>query len=246
MAAPTSDWLRARWDRLVASLGANSAEARRAFDDLAARYSHRDRHYHNLNHLRHVLETIDRLAPLAHNLRAVLLAAWFHDAVYDARAADNEERSAALAREVLDQLGVPKPLGERVAELILLTKTHSAGSEDIDGQILLDADLAILGAPAERYLVYAAAIRREYAWVPDSAYRPGRGAVLRRFLERPAIYRTPPIQEALEAAARLNLEAEHDSLIRGAPLPATHAVGGTECRSESGKEGDEHGPKTRT
>lgn len=220
MDAPGRDWLRVRWDWLIASLGADLTEAGRAFDDLAARYSHSDRYYHNLDHLRHVLETIDRLAPLARDLPAVLLAAWYHDAVYDARAADNEERSAALALAVLDQLAVPKPLAKRVAELIQLTKTHSAAADDIDGQILLDADLAILGAPAEAYRTYATAIRREYAWVPDEAYRQGRAAVLRRFLERPTIYFTVLMRDEFETAARHNVHEECLKLYGSMTLPS--------------------------
>src|SRR5689334_15382646 len=59
--------------------------------DLLARWREPHRHYHTDEHLAFMLEIIDRHADLADDADAVRLAAWFHDAVYDPRAADNEE-----------------------------------------------------------------------------------------------------------------------------------------------------------
>jgi len=212
MPASLHDWLHERWQSLCAALGVEPTVAQPAFADLAARYAHPDRHYHNLSHLRHVLETLDQLKHLAQDLPALLFAAWFHDAVYDARAQDNEEQSALLAQDVLERLRVPKSLIERIADLILLTKTHSAVPDDIDGQLLLDADLAILGATEAEYRQYAAAIRREYAWVAETDYRAGRAAVLKRFSERPAIFHCRPMRDQFERSARCNLRAERLAL----------------------------------
>lgn len=212
MPVSAHDWLRERWGQFFAALATDPIAAEQSFADLATRYAHPDRHYHNLEHLRHVLETIDRLTPLAQDLPAVLLAAWFHDAIYDARAKDNEEQSAAHARLVLERLGVPKTLTDRVAELIRLTKTHSAPPDDIDGHILLDADLAILGADETVYRHYAEAIRREYAWVPEADYRMGRTAVLQRFAERESIFHCQQMRDEFEGSARQNLQAERNAL----------------------------------
>ena len=212
MSVSAHHWLHERWQSMFTALGVEPAAAAPAFADLAARYAHPDRHYHNLTHLRHVLETLDRLKQLAQNLPAVLLAAWFHDAVYDARAMDNEEQSALLAQVVLERLRVPKSLSERVAALILLTKSHSAAPDDIDAQLLLDADLAILGAGEAEYRQYADAIRREYAWVAEMDYRAGRAAVLKRFEERPAIFNCPPMRDQFERSARRNLQTERLAL----------------------------------
>src|SRR5262249_59491880 len=91
---------------------------------------------------------------------------------------------------------------------VLLTKTHQARPADLNGQVLLDADLAILGATPEEYAAYARAIRGEYAWVPDDGYCRGRRAVLEAFLQRPRVFSTARLAELREAAARSNLRAE--------------------------------------
>jgi predicted metal-dependent HD superfamily phosphohydrolase len=178
------------------------------FADLVRRYEEEGRHYHNLRHLAEVLAVVDSFAGEPTDLAAVRLAAWFHDAVYDSRAKDNEEQSAALAETVLNGFGLPPPLVAEVRRLILLTKTHATGAEDRAGHILLDADLAILGADEGRYDEYAAAIRREYAWVDEPAYRAGRGQVLEGFLRRPRLYFTDRLFASHEARARENLRRE--------------------------------------
>jgi predicted metal-dependent HD superfamily phosphohydrolase len=174
-----------------------------AFDDLVARYAEPHRRYHTLDHVRDVLDSLVDAGP------ALLFAAWFHDAVYDPRASDNEEQSAELMRRVLAANGVAPDVLEETARLILLTKTHTAELCDWDGYELLDADLAILGASEAEYDAYAAAIRAEYDWVPEEAYRAGRATVLRRFLERRRIYRRTWEREE---AARRNLVREIASL----------------------------------
>jgi predicted metal-dependent HD superfamily phosphohydrolase len=136
------------------------------------------------------------------------LAAWFHDAVYDTRRADNEERSAAFARKALSAVGAPGPVVDEVVRLVLLTRMHQAGPDDPEGQVLLDADLAVLAAEEDVYDRYAAAIRREYAGVADEDYRDGRRRVLEGLLRRPRIYATEMMFTCSEAAARRNLGRE--------------------------------------
>ncbi len=116
---------------------------------------------------------------------AVLLAAWFHDAVYDGQG-DDEERSARLA---LDALG-PTPLGEEVARLVRLTATHRPLDSDAPGQVLCDADLGILAADPARYASYTEGVRREYAHVPDADFAAGRAAILRDLLAKPTLFHT--------------------------------------------------------
>src|SRR5690242_20725665 len=110
-----------------------------------------------------MLKTVDVLSDHCRDRGAVRLAAWYHDAVYDSHATDNEERSADMARSALSRLRVPGDRVESVARLILATKTHQTDG-DPDAAVLLDADLAILGSEPEQYDRYAKAIRREYAW----------------------------------------------------------------------------------
>jgi predicted metal-dependent HD superfamily phosphohydrolase len=198
--------LRQAWERLLAHLGLDPAATWAVYDELIRRYGEAGRHYHDRTHLSQVLALCQRLAQRCAEPAAVELAAWFHDAVYDPRAADNEEQSAALAAALLGQLKLPADLIERVQALVLATKTHQA--QDVDAAVLLDADLAILGAEPAEYARYAGAIRQEYAWVADDAYRQGRRQVLKGFLQRPRIYRTDEMFQTHEAAARRNVTQE--------------------------------------
>jgi predicted metal-dependent HD superfamily phosphohydrolase len=200
--------LRERWTRLFSGLGCPGPAGEAVFADLRERYTASERHYHTLDHILAVLVTIRELGGTEKESPALLLAAWFHDVIYDSRSSDNEERSAAHARAVLLPLGVSAAILSEIERLILLTKTHTLALQDRAGQILVDADLAILGAAEPDYDAYAQAIRREYAWVAEADYRRGRLAVLERFLQRPQIFTTQEMFARFESAARKNLQRE--------------------------------------
>jgi len=125
-----------------------------------------------------------------------------HDVIYDSRASDNEERSAEYAQGLCRELSISE--GRLVASLIMKTKTHDAAA-DVDAQVLIDADLAILGTSESAYRTYAEQIRQEYAWVPEPDYRIGRRRILERFLTMPKIYHH---LSHLEDSARRNIAAE--------------------------------------
>jgi predicted metal-dependent HD superfamily phosphohydrolase len=204
-AGPTSA---AAWARLLAPFGAPAGAVAAAHADLVRRHAEPARRYHVLAHVAEVLDGVAEVGHLATDPTAVRLAAWYHDAVYDPRAAGNEEASADLAAGVLPGLGVPAGVVAEVHRLVLLTAGHEVAEGDADGAVLADADLAVLGAPAERYARYRADVRAEWAWLPEDRWREGRAAVLRSFLDRPRIYRTPPMAAEREARARVNLAAE--------------------------------------
>jgi predicted metal-dependent HD superfamily phosphohydrolase len=178
------------------------AVADRAFEEVCKSYGEPGRFYHTLDHIQHMLDCVDNIGSRARNLNAVSLATWLHDVIYDSRASDNEERSADYTRRLCEELSIPD--SDQVALLILKTKTHEAG-DDPDAQVLLDADLAILGAGEPDYRAYADKIRQEYAWVPQPEYRRGRRQVLSRFLTRPKIFH---FLAHLEETARRNITAE--------------------------------------
>jgi predicted metal-dependent HD superfamily phosphohydrolase len=171
---------------------------------LVGRWSEPHRRYHTLDHLAAVLAVIDANAGLAEDADAVRLAAWFHDAVYDPRADDNEERSARLAE--VELAGVPA--AHEVARLVRLTAGHTVEPGDANGALLADADLAILAAAPADYDRYATAIRAEYAHVPDDAFQAGRAAVLEALAALPQLYRVVPERAEWEARARANLARE--------------------------------------
>jgi predicted metal-dependent HD superfamily phosphohydrolase len=209
--------LQANWVQLVGGYGVGPAESYPVFDRLVAAYSEPHRHYHNLEHLSEMFRVARKLADFADDMSAVQLAIWFHDVVYDPKAKDNEERSASLAIELLQPLDVPEPVLVHVKAMILATAHVDADRVDADTAVLLDADLAILGAEERRYARYAADIRREYAWVPDDAYRAGRSKVLEGFLARPRIYRTERMHQTADATARDNLRKEIEHLLKSHP-----------------------------
>ena len=191
-----------RWHATWSGLGL--APPGGLYERLCARYRERHRAYHTLQHLDECFRHFDAARPLAAHPFEVELALWFHDAVYEPRASDSEERSAAWAAQALGAAGAARDRSERVSRLVLATK-HAAAGDSPDHAVLLDVDLSILGAPRPRFAEYESQVRREYDWVPEDAYRRVRAALLERFLERARVYATDFFAERLEARARANL-----------------------------------------
>lgn len=187
--------------------------------ELEAAYAEPHRRYHTAAHIRDCLQQLRDVPDLGQAERSTLQhAIWWHDAIYDPTRSDNEEVSAQLAERDLAAQGVPEAERVEVARLIRLTKGHTVEPGDRLGAILVSIDLSILGRPPADYDAYAAAIRQEYAHVPDDLYRAGRAAVLRHFLDTPAIYPDPAFRERYEAQARANLARELAAL-QGRPSP---------------------------
>lgn len=193
----------AGWQRVWEELGAQGNQ-QALFNQLIASYSERHRHYHTLQHLRECLQSLEAARTLAQRPAEVELALWFHDAVYDVHRDDNEERSAEWAAMAVRNAGLQDAVAQRVHALVMATK-HKALPAGIDAQVLVDVDLAILGAAEARFDESDMQIRREYAHVPEATFREGRCRVLRSFLERPRLYATEAFHQALEERARRNL-----------------------------------------
>jgi predicted metal-dependent HD superfamily phosphohydrolase len=180
--------------------------------ELGAVHSAPDRHYHGLAHIGALLRLADAHATIIVDHDAVEAAIWFHDAVYDTRRKDNEERSAQLALARLADIAAPHRLA-RIAAMIRATADHvlpdfgdsAPASAAQDCALFLDFDLAILGSPAAEFAGYEEAVRREYSWVSESQWIAGRRAVLEHFLARPSIYATTQFRASHETAARRNL-----------------------------------------
>jgi predicted metal-dependent HD superfamily phosphohydrolase len=207
------DALRARWLHTLHRIrGTDAPDPTPYADNLLARWSEPQRRYHTLDHLTAVLDHIDVLETYAADPDLVRLAAWFHDAVYLPDRSENEERSARLAERALPEAGVSPTATAEVARLVRLTITHAPSDDDPNGQVLCDADLAILAAPPAAYAAYTAAVREEYAFVPPDAFREGRAAVLRQLLGLPRLFHTPYGAARWEATARWNVRGELDLL----------------------------------
>lgn len=174
--------------------------------DLLERWNEPQRRYHNEGHLRAVLRAVDALEAdgEAFDGTEVRLAAWLHGAVFDPTGSENAEKSARLAERVLD----PAAPAAEVARLVRLMGGHRVENGDLNGCVLSDADLAMLGADPETYDTYAADVRHEYAHVPGERFVAGRIAALEGLLERKSVFRTRAGRDRWEKQAHANLNRE--------------------------------------
>ena len=191
-------------------------------EQLLRAYAEPQRGYHNTLHLQEVCARLAELAAAGtpFQQRPVLLAAWFHDAVYDGRP-EAEERSAQWAAEALSALGgsagstpaagefsLPAEEVAEVVRLVRLTAGHRPATDDANGAALCDADLGVLASEPDRYAGYLAGVRREYAHYTDAEFAAGRAAVVRDLLARDRLFHTVAGEALWEASARRNLAAE--------------------------------------
>lgn len=176
--------------------------------ELLERWGEDHRKYHSRTHLLAVLEALDLLTEPGAPARSVTLAAWFHDAVYEGIAGQDEEQSARLAEDRLALAGLPEPTIHEVARLVRLTSTHSPEPGDRLGALLCDADLSVLGAEPTAYARYLAAVREDYAHVSDADFAAGRAAVVRHLLALDPLFHSERARSLWLDAARRNLEAE--------------------------------------
>jgi predicted metal-dependent HD superfamily phosphohydrolase len=191
------------WARAWSDLGARG-DGQAVRDALLSRYAEPHRHYHTQQHLEECLRLFADVQRVPPHPAAVEAALWFHDAVYDVESSDNEARSAAWAHRALLGGGVATEDADRVRDLVLVTR-HDAAPSTLDEQVLVDIDLAILGASRERFAEYEQQIRAEYAYVPSPLFRRKRREVLQSFLQRGRIYSTEYFHARCEQQARANL-----------------------------------------
>jgi predicted metal-dependent HD superfamily phosphohydrolase len=178
---------------------------------LVARYGEAHRHYHTLAHLDACLRHLAGLQAQAQAPHEVALALWFHDAIYDIGATDNEQRSADWAYTALRDHGGASDVAQRVHALIMVTR-HDQAPQSPDQALLLDVDLAILGAPPALFDAYEVQVGREFQAVPTAVFRSNRQRILQGFLDRPRIYHTATMHDTREAQARANLSRSIRSL----------------------------------
>lgn len=211
--APRLEKAPATFQQQVAELGESLLQA----------WEQPHRAYHHSGHLSQMLTDLDRLyayrtqgsTPLA-----LVLAAWFHDAVYEGAPGEDERRSEQLANISLEPLVTAGLLSgdelQMVSLLVRATATHKlpesadlpAGYEPADIQFFLDADMAILAADSARYRRYLRGVRSEYSHFDDEAFRAGRMTFLRLILDRKRIFLSEEGLQLWEEPARANLQAE--------------------------------------
>ena len=211
--APRLEKAPATFQQQVAELGESLLQA----------WEQPHRAYHHSGHLSQMLADLDRLyayrtqgsTPLP-----LVLAAWFHDAVYEGAPGEDERRSEQLANTSLEPLVTAGLLSEEELQLVRLlvraTATHElpesadlpASYEPVDIQFFLDADMAILAADSARYRRYLRGVRSEYSHFDDEAFCTGRMTFLRSILGRERIFLSEEGLQLWEEPARANLQAE--------------------------------------
>ncbi|PIN81558.1 hypothetical protein COV11_01755 [Candidatus Woesearchaeota archaeon CG10_big_fil_rev_8_21_14_0_10_30_7] len=206
------------FDKLINRLSSKANPAN-YFSKIINQYTGTNRHYHNLQHVIHCLDEFKHVKHLVDCKDALELAIWYHDFIYYTKTfddkknpiivQDNEEKSAIFAYEVAKELRMQDDFAQKVHDLIILTKNHFIVPKTIDEQVMLDADLSILGQPKDIYDAYEQAIRREYAWVPIDIFRKKRGIILQKFLNKSresSIYSTGYFCKKYESLAVENIE----------------------------------------
>jgi predicted metal-dependent HD superfamily phosphohydrolase len=174
-------------------------------------YAQPQRHYHTTQHLQECLLWWQRCQDHMQAPAEVALALFYHDIVYDPKRSDNELQSANTMLAHL-QAYLPEASTERIYRWILATAHHGqqttlSDADDADLKWVLDIDLGILSADAERFQEYERQIRMEYRHVPLLIYRCKRRQVLRDFAQAPHLYHTDYFRNQLERAAKANLQA---------------------------------------
>lgn len=203
-----------RWDAALDAAGAHRGDRHAAYADLVSRHDGDSRHHHDFDHASGVVDVVLGLHSAGDDWAVAVLAAWYHDVVYDPRApaGANEGASAVVAHDALSGLGITLTVLGGVCRLICLTAHHEPRLTDRAGAVLCDADLSILGADDDRYDRYVCDVRAEYAHVSDDDWRTGRRAVLCNFLDRPTIFHTHAGRDRWEAPARTNISRELSAL----------------------------------
>jgi predicted metal-dependent HD superfamily phosphohydrolase len=196
--------LMACWQSVWQALGASNPD-HSLFHQLTACYSEPHRKYHTMQHLNECFVHLEKLRSIAEYPAEIEIALWFHDAIYETRRTDNEEKSAEWAIDSVKAVGVPGDVAMRVRDLVMVTR-HDGIAIGSDAEVLVDIDLAILGAESARFDKYEDQIREEYAWVPQPLYQRERRKVLHQFVSRQTLYHTELFCTLYEAQARANLD----------------------------------------
>ena len=205
------DNIRAVWDQLAGKYSNDAALIDRFFREIERKYTSSRRHYHNLYHIRALLQFCETYAGRLQDRDVVMFSVFYHDIIYNVLRKDNEPRSARLAIKRLLALGAPAVKVEQVKIFIEATQTHTVSSDvtyTTDLLLFLDFDMSILGAGWDAYEAYTRQVRREYRIYPDKLYYPGRRQFLQHCLQVAFIFQTPVFRDRYEAQARENMARE--------------------------------------
>jgi predicted metal-dependent HD superfamily phosphohydrolase len=191
----------------VSHYNSNTALAGKLWDEIEKIYTAKKRYYHNQSHLENLLKELTSIKESIEDWDCIIFSIAYHDIVYNTLQKDNEEQSAALAKQRLTEIAFQADRINKCVQQILATKGHTI-SDNKDTNFFTDADLSILGASWDVYETYFKSIRKEYSYYPDLLYKPGRKKVLQHFLGMGKIFKTDKFFSMYEEQARKNLSAE--------------------------------------
>lgn len=203
--------MEAIWNASCANYTASQDVIAISFDEIRRRYTVTARHYHNLQHIDHLLQLATKHRDQLQDWDNVIFSIFYHDIVYNVFRKDNEARSADMADKRLATLCVTADRIRVVKEFIKATQKHQVpegAPYASDLAWFLDFDMSILACPWEQYEYYARQVRKEYRLYPDLMYNPGRRGFLQHTLQAGNIFHTPYFREQYTAIARANLQRE--------------------------------------
>ena len=202
--------MESKWNLLCQNISAQG-NCEEIYKKLVTLYSEPNRSYRNLAHIAHSLREFQGVKLLAEHPEELEMVIWFHDAVYDTRAKDNEKKSAELAAICLKEMGMRNSFINNVAKMILAT-AHKKVPESRDARFLLDIDISNFGQSYGQFIEHNEEVREEYSWVGDNQFKEERKRIIQNFIDRPHIYSPNFFREKYECQARQNLTAYLKSL----------------------------------
>ncbi len=175
------------------------------FRALEDRYDESHRVYHNGDHIRHCLAEFDSInTALTQTSRDIIeLSIWFHDAIYEIAASDNEAESARWFSSLAS--GRLNPDIIRAVNRCILYTTHQEMPADPCSLYMVDIDLSGLGQHWEGFAADGQKIREENHQLDDEMFVCGQIEFMNRLMNRSRIFYTEYFNTRLENRARQNI-----------------------------------------
>lgn len=182
--------------------GGTASNAGQVFAELQARYSAAGRYYHTPRHICQCLRQLDHARDGIPRPDYVEIALWFHDAIYDPKARDNEDRSAHLFLSMSSDLACGAR--QAIASLIMAT-VHPSEPSCRDQRYMVDIDLSSFGLTWAEFLRDSRDVRAEFPHLSNDLFLIGQSSFLRGLTGRENFYLTSFFRERLEDQARDNI-----------------------------------------
>lgn len=174
------------------------------YQRLILAYAQPHRVYHTLTHIQSCFDIFGDVVDQVENPDAVALAIWFHDAIYEIDAVDNEQRSADWFLKESDNI-FSDSLRKRVYNHILATLHCGEKINHHDSQIMVDIDLFSFGKPWPEFLQDSNNVRAEKSEMSDEEFYRKQCCFQKFLLDQPRFFQSDYFFEHYESQARQNL-----------------------------------------